>query len=227
MSSAASTPASPAVARSGFLRARLASFLAIFPLARVDVLPPLAQPRRRSRGRTPGRRRSPSTRTRSPQALTGVVVLLPLAIHTVWGIGRLATSAARTTSATGFYANLKYLLQRLAGARRAAAFSARTSGSRCSSRASSRGTPRRSPTSPSRCTFTRRRWSSYVLGTLGVAYHLANGLQTFCMGWGVVSQPRGAEEAGGRGARRLRAAPRHGAGGPSTPSGRRARLHPI
>ena len=31
----------------------------------------------------------------------------------------------------------------------------------------------------------------YVLGTLGVAYHLANGLQTACMGWGVVSSRRG------------------------------------
>ena len=30
----------------------------------------------------------------------------------------------------------------------------------------------------------------YLLGTLGVAYHLANGVQTFCMGWGVVSSRR-------------------------------------
>jgi len=27
----------------------------------------------------------------------------------------------------------------------------------------------------------------YVLGTLGVSYHLANGLHTFLMGWGFVS----------------------------------------
>ena len=31
----------------------------------------------------------------------------------------------------------------------------------------------------------------YVLGTLAVAYHLANGAQSFCMGWGVVSTQRG------------------------------------
>ena len=30
----------------------------------------------------------------------------------------------------------------------------------------------------------------YVLGTLGVAYHLANGLHTFAMGWGIVSSRR-------------------------------------
>jgi succinate dehydrogenase / fumarate reductase cytochrome b subunit len=27
----------------------------------------------------------------------------------------------------------------------------------------------------------------YLLGTLGVSYHLASGAQTFCMGWGIVS----------------------------------------
>jgi succinate dehydrogenase / fumarate reductase, cytochrome b subunit len=30
----------------------------------------------------------------------------------------------------------------------------------------------------------------YILGTLGVAYHLANGLYSFAMGWGVVSSRR-------------------------------------
>ncbi len=31
----------------------------------------------------------------------------------------------------------------------------------------------------------------YVLGTLGVAYHLANGALTFCMSWGVVTSRGG------------------------------------
>ena len=30
----------------------------------------------------------------------------------------------------------------------------------------------------------------YLLGTLGVAYHLANGLQSFTMGWGIVTSQR-------------------------------------
>jgi succinate dehydrogenase / fumarate reductase cytochrome b subunit len=30
----------------------------------------------------------------------------------------------------------------------------------------------------------------YILGTLGVAYHLANGLQSFAMGWGLVASRR-------------------------------------
>ena len=31
----------------------------------------------------------------------------------------------------------------------------------------------------------------YLLGTLAVAFHLANGLQTFCMGWGLASSREG------------------------------------
>jgi succinate dehydrogenase / fumarate reductase cytochrome b subunit len=30
----------------------------------------------------------------------------------------------------------------------------------------------------------------YILGTLGVAYHLANGLQSFALGWGLVASRR-------------------------------------
>jgi succinate dehydrogenase / fumarate reductase cytochrome b subunit len=33
--------------------------------------------------------------------------------------------------------------------------------------------------------------ATYVLGILGVAFHVANGLQSFCMGWGVVTSKRG------------------------------------
>ena len=30
----------------------------------------------------------------------------------------------------------------------------------------------------------------YLLGTLGVSYHLANGISTFAMGWGIVASRR-------------------------------------
>jgi succinate dehydrogenase / fumarate reductase cytochrome b subunit len=30
----------------------------------------------------------------------------------------------------------------------------------------------------------------YLLGTLGTSYHLANGIQTFCMGWGILASER-------------------------------------
>ena len=31
----------------------------------------------------------------------------------------------------------------------------------------------------------------YILGILGISYHLANGLQTFAMGWGIIASRRG------------------------------------
>ena len=33
--------------------------------------------------------------------------------------------------------------------------------------------------------------ATYVLGILAVAFHMANGLQSFCMGWGVVTSQKG------------------------------------
>jgi succinate dehydrogenase / fumarate reductase cytochrome b subunit len=36
----------------------------------------------------------------------------------------------------------------------------------------------------------------YLLGTLGVAYHLANGLHAFAMGWGVVTSRRALRRLG-------------------------------
>src|SRR5271154_805758 len=47
------------------------------------------------------------------EAFTGCIVLVPLAIHTVWGIGRLFTTKPNNLTYRT-YANLKYLLQRLA-----------------------------------------------------------------------------------------------------------------
>src|SRR5262249_38206292 len=44
--------------------------------------------------------------------LTLVVVLLPLVLHTAWGLGRLRSSGANIARYTT-YGNLKYVLQRL------------------------------------------------------------------------------------------------------------------
>ena len=37
----------------------------------------------------------------------------------------------------------------------------------------------------------------YLLGTLAVSYHLADGVQTFCMGWGIVASRRGVQRLEG------------------------------
>ncbi|HEX8792869.1 MAG TPA: hypothetical protein VF765_18110 [Polyangiaceae bacterium] len=122
------------------------------------------------------------------EAVTGVVVLLPLAIHTVWGIGRLATSRPNNLRYR-WYANLKYLLQRLAavglllflGAHLwLALLQPRIEGGHAETFADL----------AQHMHFHTPTLVVYVLGVLATAYHLANGAQTFCMSWGIVSTQR-------------------------------------
>ena len=78
------------------------------PARCVDLHPPLEQPRGLPGGRTPGRRPSPSTRTRSRSCSPGILVLVPLALHTVWGISRLWSSQPNNVQATATSATWKY-----------------------------------------------------------------------------------------------------------------------
>ena len=114
--------------------------------------------------------------------ITAIVVLLPLLWHTVWGIGRLFKS--RPPVRLGFFSNVRYIFQRLSaiglllfiGAHlylawiqprfivgRAEPFSE-----------IAREMNHHGPT-----------LAVYILGILGIAYHLANGLWSFAMGWGI------------------------------------------
>ncbi len=121
-------------------------------------------------------------------AATLAVVLLPLLIHTVWGIGRLR-SVRPNNQRYGYFANFRYLLQRASavgvmlflGAHiwlamlrprlllgHAEAFADIT-----------HEMHHHGPT-----------LMVYLLGTLGVAYHLANGIGTFAMGWGLAASKK-------------------------------------
>jgi succinate dehydrogenase / fumarate reductase cytochrome b subunit len=174
-------------ARSRFLRARLGSVLAIAPLGVWTVIHLW-----NNLAAFEGADAWQDAVTRYPnpfaQALTGVVVLLPLAIHTIWGIGRLATSRPNNIAAP-FYANLKYLLQRLSalgvllflGAHLWLAFLKPRI-------ATGQGEP--FAEIAQQMHFHTPTLVVYVLGTLGVCYHLANGAQSMCMGWGIVSTRR-------------------------------------
>ena len=121
--------------------------------------------------------------------VTSVIVLLPLAIHTGWGLARLFTSRPNNPR-YGFFANLKYLLQRLSavgvlgflGAHLWLAFLH----------------PRLIEHRPEPFTDIAGEMRHhtptlvvYLLGTLGVSYHLANGLSGVAMGWGFVSTQAG------------------------------------
>src|SRR5580704_3026735 len=117
--------------------------------------------------------------------VTSVVVLAPLLLHALWGLGRLRTSRPNNLR-YGYVANLEYLLQRVSaagvllflGAHLWLAFlHPRLVEGHAEPFAGLAGEMRHNPPT----------LIVYVLGTLGVAYHLANGVQSFAMGWGLAA----------------------------------------
>jgi succinate dehydrogenase / fumarate reductase, cytochrome b subunit len=188
MSSATSSSVSPAAARSSFLRARLASFLAVFPLS-VWTFFHLWHALSGFQGADAWQADLTEYPHPVAEALSGIVVLLPLAIHTVWGIGRLLTSRPNNVRYP-FYANAKYLLQRLAGIGVLFFLGAHLWLALLKPRIVE-GHAETFADLAEHMHFHGPTLATYVLGILGVAYHLANGLQSFCMGWGVVTSRRG------------------------------------
>jgi succinate dehydrogenase / fumarate reductase cytochrome b subunit len=182
--SPAASSASAADARGTFLRARLASALAIAPLG-VWTIAHLWNNLSAFEG--PDEWQTAVTQYPHPfaEALTGIIVLLPLAIHTVWGIGRLATSRPNNVR-YGTYANLKYFLQRLSALGVLAFLGAHLWLALIKPRLVE-GQPENFADLAHEMHFHTPTLVVYVLGTLGVVYHLANGTLSFCMGWGVVT----------------------------------------
>jgi succinate dehydrogenase / fumarate reductase cytochrome b subunit len=165
-----------------FVRSKLGSLLAIAPLGVwtiVHVWNNLAAFQGAEAWQTE------VTGHRHPASLlvTSFVVLAPLAIHTVWGISRLRTSRPNNLR-YGYFENLKYLLQRASavgvllflGAHLWLAFlHPRIVEGRAETFANISFEMRNDP-------FTL---PVYILGTLGVAYHLGNGLAGFAWSWGL------------------------------------------
>ena len=180
--------ADPAQSRSSFIRARVASALAIFPLGVWTVFH-LWHNLAAFSG--PAAWQSAVTEYPHPvaEALTGVVVLLPIALHTVWGIGRLMTTRPNNVRYR-FYGNLKYLLQRLAALGVLFFLGAHLWLALLKPRVTE-GHAEVFEDLAQEMHFHTPTLVVYVLGTLGVAYHLANGAHTFCMSWGIVSSRRG------------------------------------
>jgi succinate dehydrogenase / fumarate reductase cytochrome b subunit len=123
------------------------------------------------------------------QAVTGILVLLPLVLHAIWGVGRMVTSRPNNVR-YGFYANLKYLLQRLSALGVILFLGAHLWKALLSPRLVE-GHAETFADITQEMHFHTPTLIVYVLGTLGVAYHLANGAQSFCMSWGIVSSQRG------------------------------------
>jgi succinate dehydrogenase / fumarate reductase cytochrome b subunit len=178
----------PAEARSSFLRARLASLLAIAPLGAwtcVHLWHNLAA----FDGADAWSEAVTTYSHPFAEAATGVVVLLPLALHTVWGIGRLVTARPNNVRYR-FYGNFKYLLQRIAAVGVLGFLGAHLWLAMIHPRVVE-GRPESFADLAQHMHFHTPTLVVYLLGTLGVSYHLANGLQTACMSWGVVTSQRG------------------------------------
>ena len=122
------------------------------------------------------------------QVFTFIIVMLPLLIHTGWGIIRLFNFKPNNGRYNN-YGNLKYIVQRLSavgvlfflGAHIWLAFLH----------------PRLVEGHPEPFSDIAREMHHhfptlivYLLGTLGTSYHLANGLQGFAMYWGLFSSDR-------------------------------------
>ena len=182
-----SSAAVPLRATSGFVRARLSSVLAVAPLG-LWTLVHLWHNLRAFEG--PEAWQAAVTGYAHPvaQLVTLVVVLLPLVLHTAWGIGRLFTARPNNLR-YGTYANLKYALQRLSAIGVLFFLGAHVWLAMLAPRLTE-GHAEPFADISHEMHFHKPTLVVYLLGTLGVAYHLANGLQSFAMGWGLVSSRR-------------------------------------
>ncbi len=178
--------------RSGFVRARLGSLLAVLPLsvwAFIHVWNNLAA----FEGAQAWEKSVTTYAHPVAQLFTAIIVLLPLVIHAAWGVGRLLTSRPNNVRYRTM-ANLKYLLQRLAAVGVLLFLGAHLWLAMLH--------PRFVEGRPEPFADIAREMHShtptlvvYLLGTLGVAYHVGNGVSGFAMGWGLVGTRRGLRHA--------------------------------
>lgn len=127
------------------------------------------------------------------QLATAVVVLLPLMLHVGWGLGRLLTWRPNNVRYPAF-ANLKYLLQRLSAIGLLLFLGAHLWLAMLRPRLVT-GHPEPFADIAHEMRTHGPTLVVYLLGTLGTAYHLGNGIATFAMSWGVVTSKRGLRHA--------------------------------
>jgi succinate dehydrogenase / fumarate reductase cytochrome b subunit len=185
--------ASPAAApRAGFARSRLGSLLAVLPLGIwtfIHVWNNLAA----FDGPEAWEKSVTTYAHPIAQLVTAAVVLLPLVLHVAWGTGRLLTSRPNNVRYATF-ANLKYLLQRLSAVGLLLFLGAHLWLAMLRPRLV-RGHAEAFADLAREMHTHMPTLVVYLLGTLGVAYHLGNGLGTFAMSWGIVSSKRGLRHA--------------------------------
>lgn len=185
MSTATATVA-PA-SKNSLLQSRLGSFLAVVPLS-IWVINHLWDNLAAWNGAQAWQ--SAVTQYKHPysQVFTFIVVLAPLLFHTGWGVMRLL-SFKPNNLAYPYYGNVKYIVQRLAALGVLAFLGAHIWLAFLEPHLLHGGAE------PFAVISYEMHWHGptlfvYTLGILGTAYHLANGIQGFAMGWGILSSER-------------------------------------
>ncbi len=184
MSSAASPTRS---VNTSFLRSRLGSLLAVMPLG-VWTVNHLWNNLAAFKGASAWQ--SSVTEYSHPVAFiaSSLFALLPLGIHTVWGIGRLTSSRANIDRYR-YFGNLKYVLQRLSAVGLLLFLGAHLWLAMLRPRLVL-GRPEPFNDIAHEMYHHGPTLAVYTLGVLGIGYHLANGLHSFAMGWGLVTSRR-------------------------------------
>lgn len=183
-----STQAAAALPRkTPLLQSRLGSLLAVVPLT-VWVINHLWDNLSAFRG--PEAWQEAVTQYPHPfaQALTFFIVLLPLLFHTGWGLVRLFHFRPNNL-AYGYYGNVKYLLQRLSALGLLGFLGAHIWLAFLQPRLV-HGHAEAFSDLAAHMYHHPPTLAVYLLGVLGTAYHVANGLQGFAMSWGLVASER-------------------------------------
>jgi succinate dehydrogenase / fumarate reductase cytochrome b subunit len=182
------TPQAPRALAREFILARLGSLFAIAPLGVWTVMHLWHQL---------SAYRSPQAWTEDVEnhssdagaAFTFLIVLVPLLWHMVWGIARMFKS--RPAVANRGFSNIRYMLQRLSAIGLLLFLGAHLWLAWFQPRFL-QGHPEAFSDIAHEMHFHTPTLLVYVLGVLGIAYHLANGLWSFLsMGWGVTVSKSG------------------------------------
>jgi len=179
--STATTHAVPAPTRSNFISERLGSALAIVPLG-VWTLSHLWNNLAAFQGGQAWQTAVTEYPHPLAEGITLGVVLLPLVWHTIWGLGRIFKTRPNYPR-YGYFANFKFILQRVAGLGLLAFLGAHLWLAFLHPRLVE-GHVEPFSDIAHEMHFHKPTLLVYVLGVLAIAYHLANGIHTAMMTWG-------------------------------------------
>lgn len=166
------------------LWARLGSLLSVLPLG-VWTLNHLADNLSAYGGAEAWQRQVTSYSSPISHGITLIVVLGPLLVHMVWGIQRMFTFRPNNVTYST-WGNTKYIVQRVAGVGVLFFLGAHIWLAMLQPRLV-HGHPEQFNHIAATMFHHGPTLMVYLLGSLGVAYHLANGVSTFAWQWGLVS----------------------------------------